>query len=507
MCYCRLLVSGHVDILKALLGEVADLRHAADLIEWDERVCMPSGAAPVHGEMLSTLRRLAHEKFTSEAMGEAIEGARRAREGTNEDGDTARLVTVSARDYAKARNVPADFVAEQARVLSAAHHAWVQARAASDFLSFQPHLQKVVELKKQYVGFFPSPDHPYDVLLDDFEPGMKTAEVKAIFEQLRGRQVSLIRAVTARPQVVAEFLHRPYAERDLWDFAVLVITTLGFDWTRGRQDKSVHPFASAIGADDVRITTRFEKGQPFALLFGTMHEAGHALYEQGVSRVHHRTPLEGGASLGVHESQSRLWENVVGRSLPFWRHFFPMLQARFPSELKAVSLETFYKSINRVQPSLIRVEADEATYNLHVMLRVELEIALIQGDLAVRDVPAVWKARMREDLGVEPPDDAQGVLQDVHWADGLFGYFATYTLGNVIAAQLWRSFEAAHPNCRDELGTGSFASLLAWLRAQVHDHGRKYLPAELVKRVTGSPINPAVYLEYLETKYRDVYGL
>ena len=500
-------MSDHVETLKTLLGEVADLRHAADLIEWDERVCMPPGGASVHGQMLSTLRRLAHEKFASDAMGKAIHDARHFLEGGDEDGDSSRLVAVTTRDYEKARNVPADFVAEHARVVSAAQHAWIQARAASDFSSFQSFLQKVVDLKKQYVTFFPAADHPYDVLLDDFEPGMKTADVQAIFDQLRERQVALIRAVGERPQVAADFLHVPYPEADMWDFAVQVITAFGFDWTRGRQDKSVHPFASAVGADDVRITTRFVEGQAFSLLFGTMHEAGHALYEQGVSTRHHRTSLEGGASLGVHESQSRLWENVIGRSLAFWRHFFPMLQARFPSQLDTITLETFYKGINRVAPSLIRVEADEATYNLHVMLRVELEIALIQGDLAVGDLPAAWNARMRGDLGVEPPDDGHGVLQDIHWAAGLLGYFATYTLGNVIAAQLWKTFEAAHPTCDDEIRSGEFTSLLSWLRVELHQHGRKYPPADLVKRFTGSPIDPAAYLRYLETKYSEVYGL
>ena len=492
--------------LRAMLAEVADIRHAADLVEWDERVYMPEAAAPVHGEMSGTLRRMAHEKFTSDAVGEALATARHALGALDPTSDEARLVTVTARDFEKARNVPPDFVGELARVVSAGQHAWVQARAASSYAMFQPHLEKILELKRRYVTFFPPAAHPYDVLLDEFEPGMTTADVRKVFDVLRPRQVELIRALAGRPQVDAGFFDATFGEQEMWSFAVAVITAFGFDWSRGRQDKSVHPFATAIGADDVRITTRWVEREPLSLLFGTMHETGHGLYEQGVSRAHHRTSLEGGASLGLHESQSRLWENLVGRSRPFWDHFFPALQARFPSQLGTVTLDQFYRGINRVRPSLIRVEADEATYNLHVMLRVELEIGLLEGAIAVRDLPDAWRTRMKEYLGLTPPDDATGVLQDIHWSAGLLGYFATYTLGNIIAAQLWETFERAHPDRDEQIRRGDFSSLLAWLRQEVHQHGRKYQSQELVQRVTGSRIDPAPYLRYLETKYSDVYG-
>ena len=263
----------------------------------------------------------------------------------------------------------------------------------------------------------------------------------------------------------------------------------------------MHPFATGIGASDVRITTRWVEGQPLALLFGTMHEAGHAMYEQGVASEHQRTLLEGGASLGVHESQSRLWENMVGRSRPFWNHFFPRLQAACPAQLGGVTAETFYHVVNRVQPTLIRVEADEATYNLHIMLRVELELALIEGSLSVADLPDAWNARMKDYLGLTPPNHASGVLQDIHWAAGLFGYFATYTIGNVIAAQLWARFGQLHPARDAEIARGDFSTLLSWLRSELHQHGRKFEPQELVTRVTGSPVNPEPYLQYLEQKY------
>lgn len=493
--------------LNTLVGEIADLRHAADLIEWDERVYMPNGGATTHGEMSATLRRLAHEKFTSDEVGQLLDTLASRSSDLDPDSRTARIVAVTRRDYDKAAKVPADFVAEHAQVVSAAQQAWVEARAKSDFASFAPHLQRIVDLKQRYVTFFARADHPYDLLLDEFEPGMTTADVKQVFATLRPAQVELIRAVSERPQIDDDFLRVAYGEKQMWDFAVQVISRFGFDWERGRQDKSVHPFATGIGADDVRITTRWVEHQPLSLLFGTMHETGHALYEQGVSREHHRTMLEGGASLGVHESQSRLWENLVGRSRPFWDHFYPSLQASFPAQLGSVSLERFYNAVNRVQPSLIRVEADEATYNLHIMLRVELEIALLEGSVRVGDLPGVWRARMQDYLGITPDSDATGVLQDIHWSAGLFGYFATYTLGNLIAAQLWETFLRVNPTRDEQIRRGEFAPLLQWLRGALHQHGRMFQPQELVERITGSKIDAAPYLRYLTTKYRAVYGL
>ena len=487
--------------LDTLIGEVMDLRHAADLIEWDERVYMPPGGVTVHGEMSAALRRLAHEKFTSGEVGDALDAARRGVASEDADSTAARMVRVVERDYARATRVPADFVAEHAAAISAAQHTWADARASSDFARFAPHLQKVIDLKRRYVAFFPPADHPYDVLLDDYEPGMKTADVRRLFDSLRQRQVAIIKSVAAKPAPQADFLTTAYAESDIRRFAEDVVTAFGFDWTRGRQDKSVHPFATGIGAHDVRITTRWVEGQPLALLFGTMHEAGHAMYEQGVGDEHQRTILEGGASLGVHESQSRLWENMVGRSRQFWDHFFPRLQAACPAQLGSVTADAFHAAINRVQPTLIRVEADEATYNLHIMLRVELELALIEGSLRVSDLPEAWNTKMREYLGLTPPTDATGVLQDIHWSAGLFGYFATYTLGNVIAAQLWERFGAVHSERDSEIGRGDFSPLLSWLRTELHRHGRKFEPKELVERITGSAVDSEPYLRYLENKY------
>jgi carboxypeptidase Taq len=347
----------------------------------------------------------------------------------------------------------------------------------------------------------------YDPLLDDYEPGLKTADVQAIFTVLRPQQVALIQEIGARPPLDDSFLHQPYDTQKQWDFGVEVITSFGYDWNRGRQDKSPHPFSTSFGLDDVRITTRVYPNYLNPALFGTMHEAGHAMYEQGVDRNLERTPLAHGASLGLHESQSRMWENLVGRSLPFWEHFYPRLQQTFPEQLGQVDLMTFFKGANRVQPSLIRVEADEATYNLHIMLRLELEIALLEGSLEVKDLPEAWNANMQAYLGITPPDDALGVLQDIHWSIGLIGYFSTYALGNLIAAQIWERINADIPDLAGQIRQGEFAPLLGWLRQNIHKHGSKFEPQELVQRVTGSKIDPAPYIRYLRSKFGQIYGL
>jgi carboxypeptidase Taq len=497
----------HTAELDALIAEVTDLRYTASLLNWDERVCMPAGGVAAHGDMLATVRRLAHEKFTSDEVGRLIERAKTELNGQGADSAAHRKIAVTARDYQKATKVPPAYVAELARVASAAHEAWRQAREQSNFAVFEPHLARMVDLKKEYVDFFQPVGHPYDALIDDFEPGALTSEIQAMFDVLRPRQVELISAIRTRPVIDDRFLRVPYAEKDVLAFALDVVSSFGFDWKRGRQDKSAHPFATSIGSDDVRITTRFDERHPFEMLFSTLHETGHALYEQGISPEWNRTVLRGGASLGVHESQSRLWENIVGRSRPFWDHFFAPMQRRFPSQLGNVTLEQFYRGINKVEPSLIRVEADEVTYNLHVMLRVEMEIGLLSGDITPGDAPEVWNTKMREYLGVTPSDTANGILQDMHWSVGLFGYFATYTIGNLLSVQLWDTFRGRYSTYEDDIRGGNFSRLRQWLLDEIHLHGRSYQPREIVQRVTGSNIDPAPYLAYLEQKYRDVYEL
>lgn len=498
-------MSEKLEQLKERLGEIADINNAAALLGWDQQVNMPPAGNDARGQQLATLSKIAQEKFISDEVGRLIDDLKQEFDGA--DTDEAALVRVTARNYDKARRVPPSFIAEQAIVTTKAFEAWVEARSKSDFSIFQPHLEKVVELVHKYISFFPPADHPYDTLLDDYERGMKTADVKAIFDGLRPQQVELIKAIASKKQVKDDFLHKKYNEKKLMDLGVEVVTKFGYDWERGRQDKAPHPFETAFSINDVRITTRYENDNPLATLFSTMHEAGHAMYEQGVDFAYERTPLAGGASLAVHESQSRMWENLVGRSLPFWEHFYPSLKKAFPSQLDGVSLKSFYKAINKVEPSLIRVNADEATYNMHVMLRLELEIGMVEGKIAIKDLPEVWNAKMDEYLGVTPPNDAKGVLQDIHWSGGAIGYFSTYALGNLVSAQWWEKIGKDIPDLDDQIRKGNFAELLAWLRKNIHRHGQKYDPQQLVEKVTGSRITPEPYVRYLKKKYSEIYGL
>ena len=491
--------------LKELLGEVSDLNKAASVLSWDQQVNMPPGGSEGRGQQLATLGKIAQEKFTADEIGKLLDDLKQ--EYADGDSDDAAMIRVAARNYDKAIRVPAEFVAEQAIVSTKAFEAWVDARRKSDFSIFLPHLEKNVELVKKYVSFFPPADHPYDTLLDDYEPGMKTAGVKAIFDGLRPKQVKLIKAIAATKQVKDDFLHKKYNEKKLWDFGVNVITQYGYDWNRGRQDKAPHPFETSFNVNDVRITTRFEADNPMATLFSTFHESGHAMYEQGVNPAYERTPLANGTSLAVHESQSRMWENLVGRSVPFWEHFYPKLKKTFPSQLDGVSLKSFYKAINKVEPSFIRVNADEATYNLHIMLRLELEIGMVEGSIAIKDLPEIWNAKMQEYFGITPPNDAMGVLQDVHWSYGSIGYFSTYALGNLVSAQLWEKINKDIRDLDDQIRQGNFSELLGWLRTKVHVHGHKYDPQDLVQMVTGSKITPEPYVRYLTKKYSEIYGL
>ncbi|MEP7134047.1 MAG: carboxypeptidase M32 [Chloroflexota bacterium] len=493
--------------LKELLGEVSDINKAASILSWDQQVNMPPGGSEGRGQQLATLGKIAQEKFTSDEIGKLLDDLKTEFAGADADNDDAAMIRVAARNYDKAVRVPSEFVAEQAIVSTKAFEAWVDARRKSDFSIFQPHLENNLELVKKYVSFFPPADHPYDTLLDDYEPGMKTAEVKAIFDGMRPKQVKLIKAIADSKQVKDDFLHKKYNEKKLMDFGVDIITQYGYDWSRGRQDKAPHPFETTFNVNDVRITTRFEADNPMATLFSTMHESGHAMYEQGSNPVYERTPLAGGTSLAVHESQSRMWENLVGRSLPFWEHFFPMLKKTFPSQLDGVSVKSFYKAINKVEPSLIRVNADEATYNLHIMLRLELEIGMVEGSINTKDLPEIWNSKMREYLGITPPNDAKGVLQDIHWSYGSIGYFSTYALGNLVSAQLWEKINKDIRDLDDQIRTGNFSELLGWLRAKIHIHGHEYDPQDLVQRVTGSKITAEPYVRYLTKKYSEIYGL
>jgi carboxypeptidase Taq len=490
------------------VGEIFDLDAVVSVLEWDQQTYMPPGGAQVRAMQIATVYRLWHENLIGDEFSAALDAAKEETANLDPDSDEVRIIRHMQREIDQWRKVPSEWVSEFKRITTLAHQAWEEARANDDFAHFQPHLEEIVKLRRQYSEFFAPYDHPYDPLLDYFEPGMKTSEVKAVFDELRPRQVELVREIAERGASVDDAILRQHFDTSKqWDFGVEVIKALGYDFDRGRQDRAAHPFTTSFGIGDVRITTRFDPNYLGTALFGTIHEAGHAMYEQGVSRSLDRTDLITGASYGVHESQSRMMENLVGRSRPFWAAFYPRLQKYFPSQLGEVDLETFYRAINKVEPSLIRVEADEATYNLHIMLRFEIETTLAENKLSVADLPEVWNSKMEEYLGLTPPNDADGVLQDVHWSSGYIGYFATYSLGNLMASQFWTKMEEDIPDLTNQIERAQFAEMLAWLRKNIHQHGAKFEPLELLQRVTGETLSVEPYLRYLSDKYEDIYKL
>lgn len=493
--------------LVELAAELEDLNHIGAVLGWDQQTYMPPGGAEERGLQLSALGRIMHEKFTSDEVGQLISELVDEVGDLNAETDEARMVKVSKRAYDKQTKVPLPLLMETIQTTTMANETWVKAKGEDDFSIFQADLEKIVDLRKQYAELFKPYDHIYDALLDDFEPGMKTADVKEIFDKLRPQQVEIIHAIMEKEPPDNSFLKQHYKEEYQAIIGRHVITRFGYDWDRGRLDVAPHPFTTEFGLGDVRITTRYLKDDAGSALFSTMHEAGHAMYGQGVAEKYRRHPLSGAASLAIHESQSRLWENLVGRSKEFWSFFYPSLQMLFPEYLGNVSSEAFYRGINRVEPSLIRVEADEATYNMHVMLRLEIEIGLMEGTIDVKDLPEIWNTRMQEYLGVTPPDDAQGVLQDVHWSAGMIGYFPTYALGNLASVQLWDTMLEQHPNVPDEIAQGKFDTILGWMREHVHQYGNKFEPQEIMLKATGSKITPEPYIKYLKTKYGEIYDL
>jgi carboxypeptidase Taq len=490
-----------------LSGELSDLGGISALMEWDQQVFMPNGGVEERGLQSALIGKLIHEKFTSDEVGKLIADLEAEVGDLDANTDEARMVRVAKRQYEKQTKVPLEQLMAFIQATTRAHGAWVEAKNKSDFSIFQPHLQKIVDLRIEYAKLFAPYDHIYDPLLDDFEPGMKTADVKQIFDELRPQQVELLQAIAEKEPPDNSFIRQYYKEEFQEIVGRYVISRFGYDWNRGRLDVTMHPFTTEFGQGDVRITTRYLKDDGGSALFSTMHEAGHAMYEQGIPAKYRRHPLGSAASLAIHESQSRLWENLVGRSKEFWTFFYPSMQMLFPEHLGNLSMEDFYRGVNKVEPSLIRVEADEATYNMHVMLRLEIEMGLMEGSLEVKDLPEIWNSKMQDYLGVTPPNDALGVLQDVHWSGGMIGYFSTYALGNLASVQLWDKMVAENPNIPDEIAKGKFDTILGWMNENVHQYGAKYEPQELMVKATGSKITPEPYINYLKTKYGEIYGL
>ena len=499
--------AGAVGRLREALGEVADLERAAAVLRWDQETFMPAGGVEDRAAQLATLSRLSHERFTSAEVSRLLEAAEASASGLDPDGDDASLVRVTRRDLERMLRVPGELVAEIARAVTLAQPVWHEALARSDWTLFAPAMERTVELSRRLVEALGYPDRPYDALIDLGEPGLTTDRLESLFGELRAAIVPLLAELSAHAdRVDGSALDRPCAEERQPAFALGVVAELGYDLERGRQDLSTHPFCTSFGPGDVRLTTRTGPTLGDSCLFSSIHEAGHGMYNQGIPRSLDRTPLWSGASSGIHESQSRLWENLVGRSRPFADWLAPRLRAAFPESLGDLDAETFWRAANRVQPSYVRVDADEVTYNLHIVLRFEVERDLLEGRLAVADVPEAWSARLCDLLGLDRPSDALGPLQDIHWTGGL-GEFVGYTLGNLVSAQLMAAARRELPDLEAGFAAGEFAPLLGWLRDRVHRHGRKFTPDELVERATGSPISAGPWIAYVREKFRALYGL
>jgi carboxypeptidase Taq len=494
--------------LKDRLHEVYDIERAADVLRWDQTTYMPPGGAEARGRQLATLSRLAHDRFTDDEIGRLLDKAARETEGLPYESDEVSLVRVARRTWEQAVRIPSELVAEFQSHVARSYQAWADARPANDFEAVRPVLERTLDLSRRMANCFPGYDHIADPLIDLSDYGMRAASVKALFAALRARLVPIMRAITSRPPADDSCLRRSAPGEDQLAFGLEVIRRFGFDFDRGRQDKTLHPFMTKFSLGDVRITTRLNEGELGGGLFATLHECGHALYEQGIDPSFEGGPLAHGTSSGVHESQSRLWENLVGRSRGFWEHFYPLLQQRFPAALGKVSLDAFYRAVNRVERSLIRVEADEVTYNLHVMLRFDFELEMLEGKLAIRDLPRAWRERFEEDFGLQVPDDRNGCMQDVHWfAGAIGGAFQGYTLGNLLSAQFYAAAVKSHPAIPEEVRRGQFANLREWLRENLYRHGSKFTADELVRKVAGGPLSIEPYLDYLWGKYQPLHAL
>lgn len=494
--------------LLANVKEIDDLNKAAGLMAWDREVNMPPGGAAERIAQMTTLSSLIHRMSTSDELGEMIEDAAAELDGADYDSDEVSLVRLLRRTYADARKLPTEFVTRSTEISGQAREAWVRARAENDFARFLPWLEQIVALCQEMADLYGYEDEPYDALLDKYETGMKTAEVRAIFDSVKAELVPLREAIDNSPVKPDDrLLHQPFDIGRQKEFAHFIAETVGYDFNRGHLGTVIHPFAISFSRNDARITTRWYPDFICPGLFGTLHECGHAMYEQGTGPDLARTPLARGTSLGIHESQSRMMENIVGRSRGFWRAHFPRLQALFSDALGEHTAEDFYRAVNKTQPSFIRVEADELTYNFHIILRFELEQAMLNGDLRAADLPVAWNDKMQTLLGIVPPDDAQGCLQDVHWSRPGFGYFPTYALGNLYAAQFFATAVGQNPSMEAELAQGKTTALVGWLRENIHRHGRKYTPGELVRRVTGRPLDHTAFMEYVTAKFGELYGI
>jgi carboxypeptidase Taq len=491
--------------LKQELQTIAALETASSILSWDESTYMPPKGAEARGQHLAVLQRLSHEAFTSKKVGRLLDKLSSFESTLHPESDEACLIRVTRYDYERATKIPPKLLAEAVEHFSKTYHLWSEARPENNFAKVQGALERTLEYSHQIAGLY-SAKHPADVFIEESDVGMTVDSIRPLFSKLREQLTPMVERIAARKPADDSVIGQYFPEKKQLELSLGMARDLGYDLQRGRMDLTLHPFETSFGVNDVRITTRIKRNDLTECLFSVLHEAGHAMYEQGISSALAETPLSEGVSSGVHESQSRLWENIVGRSYGFWQHYYPRLQKIFPKQLGKVRLKTFYKAINKVMPSLIRTDADEVTYNLHIIIRFDLECELLEGKLKVRDLPDAWRERYKQDLGVDVPDDKDGVLQDVHWFSGVIGgAFQGYTLGNIMSAQFYQAALKAHPEIPKEISRGIFTTLHTWLKDNLYQHGRKFSPDELVKRSTGKKLSIEPYIAYLEQKYGELY--
>jgi carboxypeptidase Taq len=484
------------------MTKIADLRYASAVLQWDQETYLPAKGAVHRGQQLSTLAELSHELFIEEELGDLLHNLLLQNDLSEAQ---KRNVELTLEDYTKAKKYSSRFVRSLSDAVNKAFHSWIEARKQNAFAVFEKDLDTLVQLKKEEAELLGYSAHPYDALLNEYEKGATVTLLDRTFDNLLPPLKNLYEKILAEPQVDDSFLRQHFPAAEQWSWGMQLVKALHFDFDRGRQDKSEHPFSISFGAQDVRITTRIDEGDFGNMTWSCIHEVGHALYEQGLPEEAYGLPLGEACSFSMHESQSRLWENNVGRSLAFWQHYYPQARAHFPQQLGSVSLEAFYKGINKVQPSLIRTEADEVSYHFHVYIRYQLEKRLLDGTLATADIPQYWNEQYKELLNVDVPDDKQGALQDVHWSHGSFGYFPTYSLGSFYAAQLFQKAKEVLTGLEADVASGDTGKLLAWLRQEIHAKGRFYTSEDLCRQVTGKGLDPVAFLQYAEEKYRDIY--
>lgn len=479
------------------LLKIADIAYSSAVLQWDQETYMPAKGAELRARQLATLAGYAHQLSTDEQLGKWLDALTR---DDTLNAEQKANVRESLRDYNNRKKYPAAFVEEMSHAVSKAFNSWQQARAQNNFSIFEKDLAKLVDLKLQEAELLGYKEHPYDALLDQYEPGLKVSQVKPLFADVRSQLVDFVKEITPF-KVDSSFMHRHYPHQAQWDFGIQLLREMGYDFDAGRQDLSAHPFTTSFNQLDVRVTTRVNEKDLHEMIWSCIHEGGHGLYEQGLLPQNYGLPLGEAVSLGIHESQSRLWENNVGRSLNYWRHYYPVLQNLFPEQLKDVDLHRFYKAINEVKPSLIRTNADELTYHFHIMIRFEIEVMLLEKKVKVAELPELWNAKYKEYLGIDVPSVSQGVLQDVHWSHGSFGYFPTYSIGSFYAAQFFATARQQIKGLDEQIAQGKYGDLLNWLRENIHRHGKMYSADELCKRVTGESLNFKYFMDYAREKY------